>query len=169
MAPCVMLGPQDEIINNFSGKVFNMGMEFTAILRCDATTETVVRGRFSEAMDRPMSLQAVLRCWQESGFFDFHEDWRVPVWVKCENHKAELPARPLLPTLEANLRLPEGFLVTVAKDSIIVYHLLNWHSFLTDSHWQSVMFESVAMVLQGVCRQRLRVGSRLPMGYVRYS
>src|SRR5262249_24302033 len=58
-----------------------------------------------------------------------------------ENYEVEFPARPLLPSLTANSRLPEGFFVTVAKDAIIVYHLLRWHLFLTESKWQCVMFE----------------------------
>ena len=127
-----------------------MGKDFTAILRCDITAEAVSRGLDAlEATDRPMPLQEVLRCWKEYGFFGFYEDWRVPVWVEYENHEAELAARPKLPTLDANLRLPEGFFVTVAKDSIVVYHLLRWHLFLTEPKWQSVMFEA----LRWLCKE----------------
>jgi hypothetical protein len=121
-----------------------MAMDFTAVLRCDISSEPVSHGLDAlEATDRPMPLQAVLRCWQEYGFFNFYEDWRIPVWVEYENHKSVLPARPHLPTLQANLRLPEGFFVTVAKDSLVVYHLLRWQFFLTERKWQSVMFDAL--------------------------
>ncbi len=127
-----------------------MGMDFTSILRCDISTAAVSRGLDAlEAPDRPLPLRAVLRCWQDCEFSRFYEDWRIPVWVEYENHEVELSARPLLPTLEANLRLPEGFFVTVAKDSIIVYHLLRWHLFLTEAKWQSMMFEA----LRWLCKE----------------
>jgi hypothetical protein len=121
-----------------------MGMDFTAILRCEISTEATSHALDAlEATDRPMPLQAVSRCWQEYGYSSSPKEWRVPAWVKHENHEVELLARPPLPTLEADLRLPEGFFVTVAEDSIIVYHLLRWQLFLTEPKWQSVMFEAL--------------------------
>ena len=121
-----------------------MGMDFTAMLCCDPRSEAVSRALDTlEATDRPQPLQAVVKSWKEYGFFGFYEDWRVPVWVQYKNHEAELATRPTLPSLQVNLRLPEGFFVTVAKDAIIVYHLLRWRLFLTEPKWQSVMFDAL--------------------------
>ena len=119
-----------------------MGMDFTAILRCDISSDTALRGLDAlEAPSRPAPLRAVLQCWQESHFFALN--WPTPVWVESENQEAELPARPSLSAFDARLRLPEGFFVTVAKDSIILYHLLRGQLFLTEIKWQAVMFDSL--------------------------
>jgi hypothetical protein len=123
-----------------------MGMDFTAILRYDPSSDAVARTLDAlEAADRPSPLQAVVRRWQEAGFFKFYEDWLVPVWVERpdDDDEAELPARPPLPSLQASLRLPEGFFLTLAKDAVLVDHLLRWRFFLTDSKWQTVMLDSL--------------------------
>ena len=92
---------------------------------------------------RPEQLDRVLDCWQDFDFFAFHSDWGDPAWVDRENLDFVLPGRPQLPCLTGALRLPEGFFLTVAQDTIIVYHLLRWIVFLTEPKWQSVMFDAL--------------------------
>jgi hypothetical protein len=121
-----------------------MGMDFTALIRCDPLTGPGERCIAAlEGTGRPEPLQKVLQCWKDSGFFAFYDDWVTSIWVVRENQEIATPSRPQLPCLNAELRLPEGFFLTVASNTIVVHHLLRWHLFLTQTRWQTVMFDAM--------------------------
>lgn len=112
-----------------------MGWDFTAILQCDTTSAAVVRTLdVLEAMHRPAPFLEVARCWEEFGFATCDDISPVPVWFEDEDQKTGV-ARPVLPTLKTSLWLPEGFYITIARDSVIVYHLLRWQFFLKEPRW----------------------------------
>lgn len=120
-----------------------MGMDFSAVLRCGSSSGAVSVGLSAlESELRPPQLRAVVACWLECGFAAF-DDWRVPTWTPSKGAAIPLPARPAVLTPDVCLRLPEGFFVTVGRDSIRIYHLLRWLKFLTEPKWQSVMFDAL--------------------------
>lgn len=116
-----------------------MGMDFSALLQCDPTSETFQLGVNRLEQRSPDKLRAVLDRWNA-----MHPPRLIPgkVWVPRYAVDSVGVERPKLPCLELSFRTEEGFYLTFGRDAVCIYHCLRWRTFLTDAEWQFVMLEA---------------------------
>jgi HEAT repeat protein len=69
-------------------------------------------------------------------------------WESADGASLGSTFRPNLPDMGVSWWTAEEFSLTFGADTIRVYHLLRWHSFLTDSQLQSAMLRAVTALGQ---------------------
>lgn len=65
-------------------------------------------------------------------------------WETTDGNSLGLDFQPNLPDVAVSWWTPEEFSLTFGTDTIQVYHLLRWHSFLIDSRMQEAMLKACA-------------------------
>jgi HEAT repeat protein len=65
-------------------------------------------------------------------------------WETTDGNSLGLDFQPNLPDVAVSWWTPEEFSLSFGTDTIQVYHLLRWHSFLTDSRMQEAMLKACA-------------------------
>lgn len=63
-------------------------------------------------------------------------------WESAEGKRLGSSFRPIFPDVSVSWWTSEEFSLTLGVDTIQVYHLLRWHSFLTDSQLQTAMLSA---------------------------
>jgi hypothetical protein len=116
-----------------------MGMDFFALLKSEWMGERSLRVVDAIESDSPVELKQVRVLWKECDFADM--DLSKAEWIEAYGSGAII-SRPELPNLKASLHTPEDFFITFGQDSIGIYHILRWRSFLVDPRWQSTMLQA---------------------------
>ena len=121
-----------------------MGMDFSALLHYDGTTDHVLAAISQlESRSSHSSTDAVVELGRQEDFA-FARDAGVGTdWRAYLDWETPLQARPALPSTQEYLQLPSDFHLTFGDDAIWVYHTLRWLFFTTERQWQTVMLNAV--------------------------
>jgi hypothetical protein len=120
-----------------------MGMDFVALMKYPGPDERVLRVIDRLEAGSPEEVRALARVLDARGFryslegsafweFTSREEMRDP----------RLGRRPVLPTTDVALWLPEGFRLTFGQDAVEVYHLLRWLFFLREPDLRQPMLDA---------------------------
>jgi hypothetical protein len=126
-----------------------MGWDFCALLRYDGPSPAVADAlaRF-ESGDVCAPLKALVACARSRDCRTVAETWyAVPAWRSFSEWSDDviLPVRPELPTLNAVLDLPASFELMFGADTVRVYNLLRWLTFLTETSWRRPVLDALKM------------------------
>jgi HEAT repeat protein len=99
-----------------------------------------------DALDRleaesPEELKDLRRVMEARG--SSRRDQSGATWGRWTSDR-EVLGQPGLPDTWAELHTPEDFYLSFGADTVRVYHLLRWHSFLTEPPLQAAMLEACA-------------------------
>jgi hypothetical protein len=126
-----------------------MGCDFCALLKYNGPVPKVAEAIAhleSHAVFEP--LDALARCARAHDYSALVDcGYIVPAWRSLPDWSADvpLPARPELPALQAVLDLPAGFGLTFGEDTVRLWNLLRWVTFLTDPGWRQPVLNAVMM------------------------
>ncbi len=113
-----------------------MGMDFSALLKYETPGDLSDDRVAAIESQSPTDVKAVAGLWLSKGLGE--EPLNRAGWISSTEFP-EPAQKPEAPTLDYAFRTGEAFYLTFGKDAVWVYHLLRWHTFLSDPDWQEQM------------------------------